>query len=295
MCYAMEIRQLRYFCAIAECRSFSEASRRCYLSQSAISQQIKLLEEELDTVLFVRTPHKVLLTEGGKVLLPMARDLVKSVDMCKERMSDVNKMLCGELNIGMTFSMESYLRRFVIMFMKLYPKVQLNIYYKTIPELIKLLRNGDLDMAFSIIVSGEVDWVDSVPILEYRHCAVMRDTHPLHDRPEISFADLAKQNIVLPEAGIADLNAIEKYLKPDAGKMNVRATINDTCAILNLLKRTNYISVLTENVVEGIDELIALPISELREPIISYAHTVKGVYVKKSARVFLDMIKGAGK
>jgi len=287
----MEIRQLRYFIAIAETGSFSEASRRCFLSQSAISQQIKMLEEEFDTILFQRTPHKVVLTDSGQMLVSMARTILSNVDNCMERMGDANKELSGDLSIGMTFSMEAYLRKFVMKFMKLYPKVRLKIYYKTIAELIRMLRCGELDMAFSIIVDGEIDWVDSIPILQYQLCAVMRDTHPLHNRVEVSFADLAKQKMILPEVGMADLNAIEKYLDNNAGKMNVRAIINDSCAILNLLKRTNYVSVLAEDVVEGIDELIALPIRELREPVTSYVHTVKNSYVKKSAKVFIEMVK----
>lgn len=287
----MEIRQLRYFIAIAETNSFSEASRRCFLSQSAISQQIKVLEDELGTTLFVRTSHKVAITESGKMLLPLARKVIESVEDCKERMGDINKMLCGELNIGMTFSMESYLRKYVVKFMAIYPKVRLNLYYKTIDELIKMLRDGDLDLAFSIMVEGEKEWLKSVPVLQYRHCAVMRDTHPLHDRECLNFSDLANQNIILPEAGLRDVNAIEKYLKRDTGGLNIRATINDPCAILNLLKRTKYVSILPEMMAEGIDELVALPIDELSNPVTSCVHTLKNAYVKKSAKEFIRIVK----
>lgn len=288
----MEIRQLRYFINIAETNSFSEASKRCYLSQSAISQQIKALEDELGTVLFVRTSHKVTITESGAMLLPLARKVIESVDDCKERMADINRMLCGELNVGMTFSMESYLRRYVIKFMTIYPRVKLNIYYKTIDELRTMLKDGELDIAFSIKVENEGDWVKSVPVLQYRHCAVMRDTHPLHDKEVLQFDDLAKQNIIIPEAGLRDVNAIEKYLKKDTGGLNIRAAINDPCAILNLLKRTKFVSILPEMMAEGIDELIALPIKELSEPVTSYAHTLRNVYVKKSAKEFLNIVMG---
>lgn len=291
----MEIRQLKYFVAIADTQSFSEASRRCFLSQSAISQQIKVLEDELGTSLFVRTPHKVSMTESGKLLLPLAKKAIESMDYCKERMADINKMLCGELNIGMTYSLESYLRQYVIRFMAMFPKVRLNIYYKTIAELIKMLREGELDLAFSIIVEGEKDWVCSEPVLRYRHCAVMRDTHALSDRDEVSFADLEKQSLIIPEAGMRDTNAIEKYLKQDTGGMRIKAAINDPCAILNLLKRTSCVSILPELVVEGIDELVALPIKELPDPVTSYVHTLKNGYQKKSVKTFIDLVKGRGK
>lgn len=288
----MEYRQLRYFIAIAETRSFSEASRRCFLSQSAISQQIKALEDELDTTLFVRTPHKVMLTESGKMLLPLATKAIESMNFCVDRMADMNKMMCGELNIAMTFSLESYLRQYIIRFMAMYPKVKLNIYYKTIEELIEMLREGELDLAFSIMVEGQDEWISSVPVLKYRHCAVMRDTHALHDKLEVSFADLAKQNLILPEAGMRDSNAVEKYLKKDTGGLRIKAAINDPCAILNLLKRTNCVSILPELVVDGIDELVALPITELKSPVVSYVHKVRNSYEKKSAKEFVKLVLG---
>lgn len=287
----MEIRQLKYFVSIAETGSFSEASRQCYLSQPAISQQIRALEEELNTTLFTRTPHKVLLTDCGSALLPKAKSMLKMAEECVSSVNNHNKMLCGELNVGLTGSAESYVRPAVMSFFKKYPKVRLNILYKTIPELINLLRDGKLDLAISIIVKGEEDWVESVPLIKYRHCAVMRDTHPLADRHEVSFRDLAKQKLILPEFGQKDMNAIERFLNRNAGELNVQAVINDACALLNLLKRTNCVSILPEQIIEGIDELVAVQIEELRTPVVNYVHTLKNAYSKKSAEAFIRELK----
>ncbi len=69
----MELRQLKYFVKTAETLNFSEAAKASFVTQSTLSQQIKQLEQELDTALFVRDSHSVVLTESGAQLLPYAK------------------------------------------------------------------------------------------------------------------------------------------------------------------------------------------------------------------------------
>lgn len=286
----MEIRQLKYFVAIAECGSFSEASRKFFLSQSAISQQIKLLEDELGVVLFMRSPHKVVLSEDGEQMLPMARKVLEDVKECRDRMTDVKDELSGELHIGLTCSMEPMVRRAMVLFMRKFPNVRLFVYYKTIPELIYMLRNRQLDMAFSMKVEGEEDWVDSVPIFEYRFAAVMRDTHPLATRKELSFTDLERQSLVLPEKMHRFANAVEDFLSKEGARLCVRAVVNDASAIMNLLRSSNFVSILPEHLVRGIDDLKAVDIAELKEKKTSYVHTLKGVTKKRSVDAFISSL-----
>ena len=68
----MELRQLRYFVKVAETLNFSEAAKALFVTQSTLSQQIKQLEQDLDTPLLIRSSHSVALTEAGMELLPFA-------------------------------------------------------------------------------------------------------------------------------------------------------------------------------------------------------------------------------
>lgn len=288
----MEIRQLKYFVGVAEASSISEASRRFYLSQSAISQQIKALEEELCTTLFIRSSHHLALTESGEMLLPLARQVVSDVNACQQRMADLNDMLCGELTIGLTFSLEPYVRPTVVRFLKAFPKVRLNILYKTIPELREMLCRSECDLIFSIASYAEIDeLISSEPIMKYKLSAIMRDTHPLASHTTLNFDDMALQNFVLPEAGIRDRNAVEVYLHSAARSVNVRAVINDPNALLNLVHSTNYISILSEHAIAGREGLCAVDIEELSNPVVVYAHTLNGVYQKRAAHMFINLLK----
>ena len=110
----MELRQLRYFLKVAELLNFSEASKALFITQSTLSQQIKQLETELDTTLFERNSHEVMLTEAGQKLVRYAQKVVVDADICQQKMTDLKSLLTGELNIGVTFTFSPLLTETVL-------------------------------------------------------------------------------------------------------------------------------------------------------------------------------------
>lgn len=98
----MELRQLRYFVKVAETLNFSEAAKALFVTQSTLSQQIKQLEQDLDTPLLIRSSHSVALTEAGMELLPFALKTLNDAELCVSRVNDLKEVLCGSLNIGVT-------------------------------------------------------------------------------------------------------------------------------------------------------------------------------------------------
>lgn len=287
----MELRQLKYFVGIAETGRFSDASKQLFISQSAVSQQIKLLEEELGTQLFVRNQHSVSLTESGKELLPLARKVLRGITDCYDRISDLKGLLCGELNIGLTYTLEPYVREAMLSFMKSYPKVQVNAHYKNLPELLAKLRNCEIDMMLSMMPTSPHEFIESVPLMEYRLSAIMRKNHPLANKEHLEFEDLKHQGLILPEKGIRDRNALESYIHAETGSLNIRSLVNDANAILNILQESNYIAILAENTIANRPSLCSVTIKALDMPIKVYAHFNKDTTHKHSADVFLEMFR----
>lgn len=287
----MEIRQLTYFVGIADTGRFSDASRQLFISQSAISQQIRALEEELGTQLFVRNTHSVSLTESGQQLLPLARQVLQGVNACHERISDLKGLLCGELNVGLTYSLEPYVRETMLLFMKKYPNVKLNIQYRNLNELLRKLRDREIDVMLSIMPTSTAEYIKSIPLLEYKLSAIMRKSHPLTKKESVTFKDLQLHTLILPEKGIRDRNAIESYIHTETGKLNIRALINDAHSILNIVQESNYISILADHVVKNRPNLCAVPIKELSNPVKAYAHFNSETYRKHSADVFMKLFK----
>lgn len=287
----MELRQLKYFVGVAETGSFSVASRQQFISQSAVSQQIKLLEEELGTQLLVRQHNNAVLTESGEELLPLAKRVLRNVDECRSRINDLQGLLCGELNIGLTFSLEPYMRDTMLRFMHDYPMVQLNAHYKNLPELLRMLQDRNIDVMLSMMPTSPHDFVESVRLMEYRLAAVMRKTHVLAQKESLTFQDLLPHKLILPEKGLRDRNAIESFVHKETGKLNVRSLVNDVNALLNIIHESNYISILTEATIVNRPSLCAVPIEELKEPIPIYAHFNNTLNRKNSATKFVEMLK----
>ena len=142
----MELRQLRYFVKVAETLNFSEAARVLCVTQSTLSQQVKQLETELGMPLLSRSSHGVALTEAGKELVPYAQKTIHDAELCVVRINDLNCLSAGTLNIGVTYSFSPILTETLVTFMKIYPKVKLNIFYKPMAELMELLREREVDL-----------------------------------------------------------------------------------------------------------------------------------------------------
>lgn len=287
----MDIRQLQYFVGIAETGRFSETSRLLFVTQSAVSQQIKLLEEELDTQLFVRKAHSAVLTESGKELLPLAKNVLRGVEACHDRISDLKGLLCGTLNIGLTFSLEPYIRETMLAFMSRYPKVKVNAYYRGLSDLLAMLRNHEIDIMFSMMPTSPHEFIASIPLMEYRLAAIMRKSHPLAKKEHLHFADFMPHKLILPEKGLRDRNAIESFIHAETGELNVVSLINDVNAIMNILQESNYISILTEHTIKNNPLLCSIPIDELSKPIPIYAHFNSTTVRKHSANVFVEMLQ----
>ena len=100
----MDLRQIRYFIAVAEERSFTVAARRLNLSQPPLSQQIQSLEAALGAQLLYRTSRRVELTQAGEALLARARAIQQQIKLAEDEVRSIGAGLVGSLDIGATGS-----------------------------------------------------------------------------------------------------------------------------------------------------------------------------------------------
>src|SRR5690554_5359266 len=103
----MELRHLRYFCAVAELEHFHKAAERLCITQPALSNQIKQLENELSTKLFLRVGRNVKLSESGEIVLDTARKILNEVAFLKETIHEVESGNQGSLRVGVLQSINT--------------------------------------------------------------------------------------------------------------------------------------------------------------------------------------------
>ena len=287
----MELRQLKYFVMVAKTLNFSEASRRLFITQGTLSQQIRQLEDELGSQLFDRDSHNVCLTEAGEELLPLAEQTLDAANRCRCRMTDLRGALTGTLNVGVTHSFSGILTGAVKEFLKAHPGVKLNIFYKTASELIEMLQEKSLDLILAFKTIRQYDDIETETLFSTKLCVVMRKGHPLADRKRISLEDLATQGLVLPGSGLQSRKIFERFVGIDTRSLDVRVELNDPNMIMDLVQGTNLVSLVSSLAAYYRQNLVAIPLEEGGHVMLGCVQWLKDGYRKKSAEVLIDMIR----
>lgn len=193
----MDLRRLRYFAAVAEELHFGRAAERMHVVQSAVSHQVKLLEEELGFPLLERSRHKVRLTVPGEIFLPEALDLLRRTDEAVHRARSSAEGAVGRLAIGFVDNvLWSMLPPMLRDFRKQWPNIKLTLHPLDRAEQIEALRASVID--FGIIPSPSPGHpLKTVALGAAPLMAAIPDGHPLASRSALSVIDLANEPFVL--------------------------------------------------------------------------------------------------
>lgn len=286
----MELRQLKYFVKAAETLNFSEAAKALFITQSTLSQQIRQLENELDTELFHRNSHEMSLTEAGQELLPYATSTIRSAETCLDRIRDLKQLLTGELNIGVTYTFSPILTETVIAFMKRYPQVKLNIYYKSMEELMTMLQKREVDFVLAFKPSEPYENIESHVLFDNRLAAVVHKGHPLAGRSRVSLEELARYDLALPARGLQARGAFDKAMAHYFCRLRVRIELNEANILLKLVRSSNLVTLLSEATTLGEPDLEAIPLDVPGNEMEGCVHTLKDAYRKSSSVEFIRLL-----
>ncbi|WP_213957923.1 LysR family transcriptional regulator [Variovorax sp. dw_954] len=147
----MDIRRLEHFVAAADAGSLSLASRYQYISQSALTRQIQLLEREFDVALFERNTRGVVLTEAGELLRERARSLLTQIGHLKREVNELDREPSGTLRMGMPPSVREAMGvSLITRYRNAYARVHLEVMEGLSYNLAKMLSDGTLDCAIFI-------------------------------------------------------------------------------------------------------------------------------------------------
>ena len=282
----MEFRQLRYFVKVAELRSFSEASKALFISQSTLSQQIKQLEEELGVELLVRDSRHVSMSDYGEQYLPYAKQVLKDVDTSTERMNDVRQLKIGTLNVGATYTFCPLLADTVRDYMKKYPGIKLKIYCRSMENLMEMLEHGQLDVALSYKPLQSYDDIDSHILFNSNLCVIAGKDNPVAKKERIRLAELENLPLVLPAKGLQARNAFDNLLYGQNFKFDVRLEIND----LDMVSRTNLVTLLSGATIHSNKDFVAISLDHPHSEMQGSFHLLKGTYCKNATKEFLKML-----
>ncbi|MBF9130233.1 LysR family transcriptional regulator [Plantactinospora sp. S1510] len=192
----VELRQLRYFVAVAEHLNFSRAAERLHLAQQSLSQQIRTLERGLGVRLFDRDTRGTRLTAAGQVFLPEARAVLARFDTAIAVVRRAGRGDVGRLSLAFLTSTANYMLPPVVRAMRQrFPDLELTTHDVPIGELVAGLRSGRFDAAFTrppLVTDLATRTLAIEPV-----CAVLPVRHPLTTRDALQLSDLADEDWVL--------------------------------------------------------------------------------------------------
>lgn len=286
----MELRQLRYFVKVGELLNYSEAAKALFISQSTLSQQIKQLEDELKCKLLMRNSHNVMLTDAGNYFLEDAKRTIQQANLCVSRITDVQNLQIGTLNIGCTYTFSPILRESVLLYMQQFPNIKLNIVCKSMEELMVLLQHQEVDFVLSYKPYVTFENIESHVLFENKLCVIVSENHPLQSKKTITLAELEPYKLALPSNGLQARNTFDHIISNKDYKFDVRLEINEVSILLNLVNRSQLATVLSKASLTDYQGLTAIPIDVENNDMEGCFHLVKGVYVKKAAKEFIRIL-----
>jgi DNA-binding transcriptional LysR family regulator len=234
----MDLRQLEIIRAIAEAGSFTGAGERLHVSQSAISRQILLLEEELNEAVFLRVGRRIRITPAGEALLQLSHRVFQDLRDTVALIGDSRQALRGPVRLvgGMTVSLYVFptlLREF----RRLHPQAEIKIWAGATDRCIAAVRTGTADLGLLTLPIDAPDLV-TVPAIEEELLVVTSPTHPLARKKRIIATDLRRQNFVLFESGSNTRRVIDDFfLRENVDAQVVMETEN--VEIIKALVRIN--------------------------------------------------------
>lgn len=195
------LQQLRYAVAVADEQHFGRAAGQCFVSQPALSAQIRELEGKLRVQLFERSPRGVLVTPAGEEVVARARRILHDVDALCEAAAGASDALSGPLRLGVIPTVAPYVLPAAIQAVtEAHPSLELYLREDRTDALVAQLQTGDLDVVL-LALPLDRPGITELPLYDEPFRLAMPHDHPLASRRRCSVADLVGQRLVLLEDG----------------------------------------------------------------------------------------------
>jgi DNA-binding transcriptional LysR family regulator len=199
----MELRQLRYFIAVAEELQFTRAAARLHIAQPPLSQQIRLLESELGTALLNRTTRHVELTPAGAAFLEEARRTVAQAERARDVARTVGEAVSARLELGFVdSSLYTYLPHLLRAYRRARPRVHVTLREGASEAQVNALQRGEIQVGL-LRRSAAGPQLRLEEIGRERLIVALPDDHPLCSRAAVAVADLEPYPFVLPDHSAA--------------------------------------------------------------------------------------------
>jgi LysR family transcriptional regulator, transcriptional activator of the cysJI operon len=276
----MQIQTFKVFCDLADTESFSKAAERNGITQSAVSQQVRSIEEQFQVRLIDRGRRAFCLTPEGQAFLASSREIVGAYDELGTRMQKLQEVVSGELRIATIFSiglheLPPYLKRF----RREFPLVEVRMDYRRSAQVYAAVQENRADVGLVAYpasrrgVTASVFWRDRLVVI----CA---PSHPLAARRKLALSDLGGEKFIAFEPDLPTRREVDRLLRQAGARVKVAFEFDNIETVKRAVEIESAVSIVPRTSVRSeveAGQLISLEISdtEMWRPL--------GTLVKKSS------------
>ncbi len=227
----------KIFYHVASEGSISLAANKLMISQPAVSWQIKSLESQLNVALFVRTKKGVILTEEGKILFKYVKQGVESFTNGENMLTNIKNLYCGIISIGASATVSKYvLMPYLELFHKQYPNIEIKIVNTLTENLIRDLRNGNLDMLILNLPMDEIKDLKIQKVMDVQDVFVGNREYYELTKGKIKLEELKNYPLLFQKSPSNTRAFLNNYLKNNNSSLVPKAEIVSYNLIMDFVK-----------------------------------------------------------
>ena len=282
----MEIRQLEYFLMVNQAGSFTRAAERLFVSQPAVTNAVRSLEEELGIQLFDRSQKLAVLTAEGRIFCAHAEQVMQGISTTLDEIRAIKNLSSGKLRLGLTgFAALPQVMRLIKLFRESYPNIDVDLTGTSRSELLAQLIDDKLDLVLTLGVNEEKAPPAltqlNLPAQEMAVCCSRQ--HRLRRKNSLTLSELSGEALLIPVD-----NAIAKILQ--GTKISISHSIHSRHAttLMNLAALDCGLALLPESMAITNEELTVIPL----EPaifVVPIIFSKTGRHLSHAATTFLEI------
>ncbi len=287
----MELRHLRYFKVVAELEHFHKAANALFITQPALSNQIKQLEDELGSKLFDRIGRGVRLSESGKRVLHSAQKILSEIETLRGAVEDLESGSAGKLNVGVLQSVNAlYLSNIVIEFDLHHPNVSLQVNELSNNEIESRVSQGEIDIGIGFVLNKEYENIQTEVLFREKWKLVVAREHEERIGDIISGKCKELKAVLLPEC-YETRKIINSYFEQKNNSPAQITEVNSISCILDLVTNGNSFTILPEafSIFKARDKLTTHYIDDITPRQVGIL-TAKDRILKRSAKKFQELV-----
>ena len=290
----MELYQLKLFVDLAEKKNFTQVANENYVTQAAVTLQIRKLESELGVPLFHRTTRAVTLLEAGNRLLPYAQQMLKMADEARESVRETKMEVSGLVRVASVHSVGLYeLPPYIRSFLQKFPHVNLRIEYRTSDDIYRELLAGDIDVGIVAYANEGMSRIECRPFITDELAIVCMKDHAFAKKKNVGMSELEGQNFVQFTEETPTRRATDAVLAEHGVTVNVRTECDNIEVLKQMIEIGYGIALLPQSSLTNNDKERGLRLVELRDVKIERPLSIlllKNAPRFKAMRAFVDTL-----